>query len=108
MRCWEKGEEASYRALCSPGIKAEIPAYGMKVEGIDAWWKVRVGIKPIEKGPIAVHVADTHIVDGFVVRGITRTYDRESGAVGQVAEIEYTFDGSGLITQYRQNIVWRS
>lgn len=106
MTTWESGDTAAYAALCAPGVRMTIPQYGLDVTGFDAVWDVRRGLKPLDAGPLHVHTADTHVVDGRSVTCQAHVLHRTDGHFTQHGVVRFVFDAGARLTHYHQVNTW--
>ena len=100
-----------------------IPAYGMDVTGFANVWAVR---KSMGDGPLDLHSQHSNYVNGNTVVALGTVFSRRlfhcmrllsiapvthiarsTGKAQQHVEVKYTFDDSGKIALYEQNIIWK-
>ena len=106
MRAWELGDTETYRNGLAADVRMSIPAYDLDISGFEALWGLRANMKPLEAGPLDLHVLDTHRVEGRTVRALSHVISRESGQFTQHAEVVFTFDEGGLLAHYHQDVLW--
>jgi uncharacterized protein YbjT (DUF2867 family) len=106
MTAWEMGDTAAYAALCAPGVRMVIPQYGLDVQGFDAVWGVRRSIKPLDAGPLHIHTADTHVVDGRSVSAQAHVIHRTEGRFTQHGVVRFDFDAGARLVRYHQVNTW--
>jgi len=104
MRAWEMGNEAEYRAVTTANFRMVIPAYGMDVTGFDNVWAIR---KSMSDGPLDLHSQHSNYVNGNTVVALGTVFSRSTGKAQQHVEVKYTFDDSGKVAVYEQNIIWK-
>jgi uncharacterized protein YbjT (DUF2867 family) len=106
MTAWEYGETAAYAALCAPGVRMEIPQYGLDIRGFDTLWGVRRGMKALDAGPLHIHTLDTHVVDGRTVTAQAHVIHRAEGRFTQHGVVRFEFDAGARLVRYHQVNTW--
>jgi hypothetical protein len=100
-----------------------IPAHGMDVTGFNNVWAVR---KSMGDGPLDLHSQHTHYLNGNTIVALGTVFSRRllhcmrllsivpvahiarsTGKKQQHMEVKYTFNDSGKIALYEQNIIWK-
>ena len=93
----------------------------MDVTGFDNVWAIR---KSMSDGPLDLHSQHSNYVNGNTVVALGTVFSRRllccasmlsiashiacsTGKAQQHVEVKYTFDDSGKVAVYEQNIIWK-